>query len=115
MKKVLALIMVLSMAVVCCACGEVERDPSGISQEEFQKIYTGMSISTVEEIVGGEGEIVSEKDNSTDEYYEKVLVYKFKGELSGYAEMEFTYHKDKGAIMNSKTGELTSKEQYDLS
>jgi hypothetical protein len=98
-----------------CGCGAKEPDPTGISLEEFNKISTGMYLSTVKEIIGGDGTIVSDEDKSTDDYYEKVTVYRFNGETTGYAELEFTYHKDHDSLSYSKLGELTSKTQYDLS
>lgn len=116
MKKVLALIMVLSMAVVCCSCGEAERDPSGISQEEFQKIDTGMTYSEVVEIVGGEGTKISESKDEQEDYIEHVYVYKFNGEIGGYAKFEFTKKSYKDILKLDFSGaELTSKTQSDLS
>lgn len=118
MKKLLSLICVLSLALACSACGQ-EPNPAGISLEEFEKISTGMSLTEAEEIFGGSIELgtvqlVSETDNSKDGYYENISVYKVIGETSGYAELEFTYHKDHMDLHPSIDG-LTSKTQYNLS
>ena len=122
MKKVLALIIALSVATIFCACGgkhSVEINPKGISLSEFKKLEIGMSLTEAESIFGGsieEGTVIeiSEKDNSTDDYYEKVYVYKVVGETTGYAELEFTYHKSHDNFNASING-LTAKTQYDLS
>lgn len=118
MKKFLSLICVLSIAVACSACGK-EPNPAGISLEEFEQISTGMSLTEAEEIFGGSIELgtvqlISETDNSKDGYYENVSVYKVIGETSGYAELEFTYHKEHMDLHPSING-LTSKKQYGLS
>lgn len=115
MKKILSLIIILSIAVVCCACG-VQRDPSGISLEEFEKIDTGMEYNDVLEIIGGKGIEISSSEHDTDEYTENVYVYKFKGETTGYAEIEFTKRNYKDILkMNFDDPEVTKKTQYDLS
>lgn len=117
MKKSI-LLVVLAVFLLCvglCGCGAKEPDPTGISLEEFNKINTGMSLTKVNDIIGGDGELISEKDNSTDDYYEHITVYKYYGETTGYAELEFTSHKDFGSLSFENLVELTSKTQYDLS
>ena len=115
MKKILSLIIVLSMVVVCCACG-AQRDPSGISLEEFEKIDTGMEYSDVLEIIGGKGIEISSSEHDTDEYTENVNVYKFEGETTGYAEIEFTKRNYKDILkIDFGDPEVTKKTQYDLS
>lgn len=103
------------MAVVCCACG-AQRDPSGISLEEFEKIDTGMEYSDVLEIIGGKGIEISSSEHDTDEYTENVNVYKFEGETTGYAEIEFTKRNYKDILkIDFGDPEVTKKTQYDLS
>lgn len=115
MKKVLALIIVLSMAIVCCACG-TQRDPSGISLEEFEKINTGMGLNEVTDIIGGDGTIISESENDTDEYIEYITIYKFNGETNGSAEFTFSQKSYKDILKIDFSGpELISKSQTDLS
>lgn len=114
MKKVLALIMVLSMAVALSACSQ-QRNPAGISLEEFQRIDTGMYWSKVEQIIGGSGTQISETKNETDDYIESVYVTRYDGELTGYADIEVTIRSYKN-IINSKydIAEVTGKTQYNL-
>lgn len=115
MKKILSLIIVLSMAVVCCACG-AQRDSSGISLEEFQEIDIGMYLSDVEEIVGGNGTQISKAEDETDEYCIYTYVYKFHGELNGYAELEFSKKYSKADVVHfDNIPKLSSKKQIDLS
>ena len=115
MKKLLSLICVLSIAVACSACGK-EPNPAGISLEEFQKIDTGMGWDKVDEIVGGEGTLISEKEEDFENYTEKTYVYRYEGELNGYAEIEFTKQYSKEIFgMDFSDPEVTAKTQYDLS
>lgn len=119
LKKFLSLLCVLSIGVICSACGSSEPNSDGISLTEFTQLETGMTLTEAEAIFGGsieKGTVIeiSEEDKSTDDYYEKVHIYKVIGETTGYAELEFTYHQDHGALKASVNG-LTSKTQYDLS
>lgn len=115
MKKILVVFICLSLLLCCSACGR-EPDPTGISKAEYDKLYTGMYYEDVVEIIGGEGEKISEQDKSEDGYTENVFTYHFEGETNGYAEMEFTYHFDYDDVMPKVTvGKLTKITQYDLS
>lgn len=115
MKKVLALIMVLSMAVAFSACG-AQRDPSGISLEEFEEIDTGMEKQDVEVIIGGTGVEVSKKKIDTDEYIDYISIYKYKGETEGYAEIEFTKRSYKELFKSDFSDpKVTAKTQNGLS
>ena len=87
MKKVLSVFIIAIMALSCSACGS---DSTGISQEEYDKIRTGLTYNDVKAIVGGEGIKVSESEEDKDDYIEFVSVYKFNGENGGYAEFEFS-------------------------
>ena len=114
MKKILSFITIALLALTCTACG-AKNDPSGISKDEFDQINMGMTISKVEEIVGGKGTKISESKDETDDYYINTYVYKFEGETSGYAEFEFTSKVPKNELDLSVKTKLTSKNQYDLS
>lgn len=116
MKKVLALIIALSMATTLSACSQQQRNPAGISLEEFQRIGTGMYWSKVDQIIGGSGTQISETKNETDDYIESVYVTRYDGELTGYADIEVTIRSYKN-IINSKydIAEVTGKTQYNLS
>ena len=115
MKKVLSLIVVALSALTCSACGS---DTTGISQEEYDKIRTGLTYNDVKNIVGGEGIKISESEEDNDDYIEIISVYKFNGENGGYAEFEFSKKSYKDIINHGfdfSDAELTSKSQYDLS
>lgn len=90
MKKVLALIMVLSMAVVCCSCGqsesnEVSVDTTGISKSEYNQLSIGMTYIEVGNIIGGAGDKIGTEKSGESLIY----TYKFNGERTGYAELKF--------------------------
>lgn len=116
-KAILSVVLIFLFAIIGTACdssSDVVADPSGISKAEFEQLMTGMSESKVKSIIGGLGELVSEKENDTDEYFETVYLYKVNGETTGYAELEITYHKDK-EVLSKAEYRLTGKTQYDLS
>lgn len=121
LKKVillLAAVVVLSIAICGCS-GNSGVGATGISLSEYNTIELGMSFFEVKEIYGGKGNSdalirISEKDNSTDDKYERVVVYKVLGEKSGYAEFEFTYSQ-KTKEFDYSTDKLTAKTQYNLS
>lgn len=115
-KKITIIICSLfSFATLCsCSSGVGEQ---GISLEEFNQIYVGMRKEKVEEIIGGSGQLISEKENETEKYIEHIHVYKYEGEKSGYAEIQFNLKSYKGLeILTKGVGnyELTEKTQYDL-
>ncbi|MEQ2441707.1 hypothetical protein [Solibaculum intestinale] len=90
MKKLFAVFLAAVLACSCLAgCSGI--GPEGISLEEYEKIDTGMSISQVKKIVGGNGEQIGEtKDGQVYTY-----TYKYQGEKSGYAiivyKADYTY------------------------
>ena len=116
MKKFLIILLVCICFLCCTACGNKEPDPTGISLAEFNQIYTGMVLSDVKEIVGGDGTKISESENDTDEYIEFKYVYKFDGEKSGSAEIEFTKKSYKDILkIDFSDAEVTKISQQGLS
>lgn len=90
MKKVLALIFVLSVAAACCACGqsennEVSANTTGISKSEYNQLSIGMSYIEVGNIIGGAGDKIGTEKSGDSLIY----TYKFDGEITGYAELKF--------------------------
>lgn len=122
MKKVLIIALtaafLLSLSMSGCS-SEKGVGETGINQAEFNEIQLGMSLSEVEHIFRGDKKSeamtkISEKDNSTEEMYEHVVVYKVLGEKTGYAELEITYsNKLKGS--DFPKNKLTAKTQHNLS
>lgn len=114
MKKVLCFIL-LSFLLLCTACGK-KSDPTGISVDEFDKIKMEMDLEEVQDIVGGDGEKISESKEEKEEYYEHRAVYRFAGENNGYADIEFVLKAYKDVLKMNFDGYLvTSKNQKDLS
>lgn len=75
-------------------------NPPTISLVEFDKITTGMSYSEVVEIIGGEGELLSE--SSVAGYTSKMYSWKGDGDIGANASMLF------------QNDEVQSKSQYGL-
>lgn len=62
MKKTLCGILIGLLAISCLtACNGDGIGAEGISKEEYEQIRPGMTITDVNEIVGGNGERISEK------------------------------------------------------
>lgn len=115
MKKVLSILLTMGMIFMFVSCNTSGIGETGISLDEYNRLKTGMSLSDVKSIIGGDGEIISDEDKSTDDYYEHIYIYKFLGEASGYAEIEFKIHFDNDEFMNVfDTGELSKKTQFNL-
>jgi hypothetical protein len=117
MRKVILSAVLSALLLLCVGlsgCDDKGVGETGISLSEFNNISIGMNLTEVNDIIGGEGEKISEIDNSTDDYYEYIEVYKYYGETGGYAELEFTSHKDHNSFSFEKLLDLTSKTQYDL-
>lgn len=113
---VISLTLVL-MAAVLSSCSSESKGigKTGISKDEFDRISTGMTYEEVCEIVGGEGDQISESEHDTDSYIEFVDVYRFEGEMSGYAEFEFTKNASKDIFeMDFSAAKLTSKTKINL-
>lgn len=103
-KKVLSIILALSiMTVVLMGCGGA--GPEGISQDEYDNIYNGMSQYEAFEVIGGTGDKISE--STTDEA--TITVYKFEGEKGGSAKITFEYKYDEGGL-----AKVTGKEKDGL-
>lgn len=70
-----AFVLVLSLSVSCSS------DSSKISLEEFNSINTGMTYDEVCDIIGSEGELLSEAGSELGEQY-LTQTYTWKGEGS---------------------------------
>lgn len=117
LKKVillLAAVVVLSIAICGCS-GNSGVGATGISLEEFKKISTGMDQKEVEEIIGGKGTMISKTENDTDKYIEYITVYRYEGETSGYAEIEYSLKSPKDIMTKFPKYEVTSISQHSLS
>ena len=120
MKKTLSIVIVIIIVLISlflCSCSEKPQGigEAGISNEEFEQLSLGMTHDTVDEIIGGSGELISETENDDDNYYVTVFLYRYEGEQSGYAELEFTLKTHKGYTLHDfQTFSLTSKKKYDL-
>lgn len=115
MKKILSFLVTMGMTFILVSCNTTGIGETGISLDEYNRLKTGMSLSEVKSIIGGDGEIISDEDKSTDNYYEHIYIYKFLGETSGYAEIEFKIHFDSDEFINAlDTGELSKKTQFNL-
>ena len=116
-KMICAVLCAVVLITLCSCSSSSEVGEKGISLEEFNQLWTGMEVDSVEDIVGGSGTIVSESEIDTEKYIEYTRVYKFEGEKSGYAELEFVLKSYKGLEVLTKGAsryELTSKTQHDL-
>ena len=90
MKKTLCGILIGLLAISCLtACNGDGIGAEGISKEEYEQIRPGMTITDVNEIVGGNGERISEKDEK-DTIGIIEYIYKYQGENTGYALITFT-------------------------
>ena len=118
MKRIISIAIILIVtATVLCSCGQQPKGigEAGISAEEFDSLHLGMSKDRVIDIIGGKGDLISESKDEDDDYLYTVLVYRFNGEISGYADIEFTIKTHKGYITNNfQTFSLTQKTKYDL-
>lgn len=115
-KRILVISLSFYMCVlVLCSCSS-GIGKEGISLDEYKKIQTDMRLTDVQDIVGGDGKQLSEHKETTDEYYKYTYLYRFDGEKSGYAEIEFTlYSYFDGFKMDLSGPRVTGKQQFDLS
>lgn len=81
---------------------ESENKPT-ISKDEFDSISTGMTYDEVVEVIGSEGEVLSEVDLDIGEQY-KTIMYMWKGEGSLGANANITF----------QDGKVTAKAQIGL-
>lgn len=81
---------------------ESENKPT-ISKDEFDSISTGMTYDEVVEVIGSEGEVLSEVDLDIGEQYETIM-YMWKGEGSLGANANITF----------QGGKVTAKAQIGL-
>ena len=107
MKKIIwGIVFILSLILTSCTNGGIGEE--GISKNEFEQIKRGMSQFEVDEIVGGYGEKIAEKEE--DHVYS--FTYKYQGEKKGYAIITFTADYSDG--LSYQTPEVTAMEQHDL-
>lgn len=105
MKRIITVILILSLSVFICGCGNSNKFIKGtdadiinsqatISLEEFEKIETGMSYTEVCDIIGGEGTLGSNVDIGMGEEY-KTEIYQWTGDGSIGANANVTFQGDK--------------------
>ena len=113
---VLALVLLI-MVLSSCSSESKGIGETGISSDEFSELSTGMTKEKVDSIIGGEGDMISESEDEDDNYLYFKRLYRYNGEVSGYAELEFTHYVPKGLYRGgSKDFKelLTSKAKNDL-
>lgn len=122
MKRTLVFaVSLILMTFFLCSCGQSSKGigETGISAEEFNQLITGMSQEKVNSIIGGKGDLISESKDEDENYLYYNKVYRYEGETSGYAELEFTHKVGKGILQlgpndDSWSVRLSSKTQYNL-
>ncbi len=75
-------------------------DSSGatVTKEEFDKISNGMTYEQIVEIIGGEGDILSESGNEGDQFHTVIYMYNGEGDLGANANFTF-----QGGKLQNKT------------
>ena len=72
---------------------EIEPDlnisSSTISKAEYEQINNGMSYQEVCDIIGGEGELLSESGTSDDSYYVQIYMWQGNGIIGANANLTF--------------------------
>jgi len=118
MKKriiIIALCLAFPFFTMCSCKDSSGIGAEGISLEEFNQIQNDMRLVDVKELIGGEGTEISEKKETTDEYYKYTYLYRFEGEKTGYAEIEFTMYSYKDILKLDISGpRVSGKTQHDL-
>ena len=119
MKKTISFVMVLVIALLLCSCTGKSGGigSAGISADEFDQLWLNMTEEKVNGIIGGKGDLISESKSENDEYFIYITLYRYEGEISGYAELEFTQKVAKGLLKGGSenfTRRLSSKTNYDL-
>lgn len=118
MKKIILSVLAAAAmfnTVVCGCSGNSGIGSAGINLDEFKKISTGMNQEKVEEIIGGKGTMISKSENDTDKYIEFITVYRYEGETTGYAEIEYSLKSPKDIMTKFPEYEVTSISQHNLS
>jgi len=119
LKKVVLLILTMAVifSLVMCGCsGSRGVGDAGISLAEFNKIQVGMAWSDAEAIIGDgcQGDKMSENENKDNDIITTVMVYRYKGETKGYAEIEYTATRENKPLGNHTNYKVTAKHDYDL-
>jgi len=107
MKKFLAIFLVLVLltsALSACTSSGSSSSKVTISLAEFNKIENNMTYDQVKEIIGGDGELLSETGQKGADLY--VVAYKWDGQGSTGANANFMF--------KGKDLKLTTKAQYGL-
>jgi len=88
MRKVscIAVVLVLSLVLILTACGG---DSGKMTLEKYNKIENGMTYDQVKEIVGSDGEQLSEVGEKSSEFY--TVMYSWAGSGSLGANANFTF------------------------
>lgn len=90
-KKIAAVLLAAVLAASVAGCAP-ERDPSGISKAEYDKLVLDINKFEVDDIINGDiyplnrGEKISERKKDENTY---IYVYKYKGEITGAATLTF--------------------------
>ena len=116
-KAVIIASLFVAFTMLLCSCAQESKGigQTGISAEEFDQFSLGvMNYSEACSIIGGEGELISKTETAEDNRTRYVSVYRFEGEKSGYAELEFTVYGYKDVFEIDMNEYLTGKKQYDL-
>ncbi|MDC2867545.1 DUF3862 domain-containing protein [Bacillus sp. BP-3] len=81
---------------------EESKNKPGVSKAEFDKIQNGMSYEEVKNIIGSDGEVLSETGQKGDQFH--TIMYKWDGEKGLGANANFTFQEEK----------LANKSQFGL-
>ena len=122
MKRFLiAIIIIILVTTILCSCSSSSSEetsgvgPSGISLDEFNQLSLGeLRYDKACSIIGGKGELKSKTEYEEENRTRYVSIYRFEGEKSGYAELEFTVYGYKDLFDVDMNQYLTSKNQFNL-
>ncbi|WP_242224565.1 DUF3862 domain-containing protein [Bacillus cereus group sp. BfR-BA-01380] len=81
---------------------EEAKNKPGVSKAEFDQIQNGMSYEEVKNIIGSDGEVLSETGQKGDQFH--TIMYKWDGEKGLGANANFTFQEEK----------LANKSQFGL-
>lgn len=79
-----------------------DKDAGKMTMEKFNKIESGMTYEEVTEIIGGEGEVMSESGEKGSDYHTVIYQYEGVGSLGANANLTF------------QGGKLINKAQFGL-
>ena len=119
-KAILFTFIVLFLLLMLCSCTQKSEfngiGPEGISLHEFDSLWLDMSEDRVNDIIGGSGKLISESKEEDADYYYYIRLYRYEGEIDGYAEIEFTKKvaKDFCKRILGNSSRLSSKTNYNL-